>query len=155
MNYLTIIAYASEAFSNARSDASSSVWLSQFARSRIESNRRSHEITTLLSLLSASLRNKQPLPPYLKAPSHVHYSEQLEDSDVSITSISNISEPGFRACAVIEVAHHCLADSVANILTQVRELVGEVDFSYQIKTSSAGASNSGLRETPEGKQKAH
>lgn len=155
VNYLTIIAYASEAFQNARSASSSSVWLSRFGRSRNETNLRSHEVTTLLSLLSASLQNKQPLPPYLQPPNLVHMSEQIQGSDASILSMSNINEPGFRAFAVIEVANYCLVDSAANILKHVKDLLGEVDFTYQIKTSSARTSSTLIGETAEGKQKAH
>jgi hypothetical protein len=155
VNYLTIIAYASEAFNNARSDVSSATWVTQFARSRSKNNHRSQEVTTLLSLLSAALRNKQPLPPYIKCPSQFDLSEQIQESDANIMALSNINEPGFRAFAVIEVAHVCLVDSISVIVKNVRELVGEVNFSYQIKTSFAGTSTSALVETAEGKQKAH
>jgi len=69
-------------------------------------------------------------------------------------ALSNINEPGFRAFAVIEVAHLCLLDSASSIVNHVRDLVGEVDFSFQV-VSSAITSSGGLREVAEGKQKAH
>lgn len=153
VNYLTIINFASEAFVNARSETSSSVWLSRFALSRSESDRRSHKVTTLLALLSASLKNKQPLPPYLKAPTHSHLPDHMRGTDSGVLDLSNINEPGFRAFAVIEVANLCLVDSVASIVRHVRELVGEVDFTYQVRTSSAGTSNTELDHMAGGRQK--
>lgn len=154
-NYLTIIAFASEAFVNARSDMSSAVWISRFAASRNESARRSHEITTLLSLLSASLRNKQALPPYLREPECYHLSEQVQPGDAEVLDLRNINESGFRAFAVIEVAHLCIVDSVASIVGHVKELVGEVDFTYHVRTSSAETSDTVLPSgTAEGKRKA-
>jgi hypothetical protein len=129
------------------------------AASRPETTLRAHEIISLLSLLSASLRNKQPLPPYLKGPQHFtcNLSEEIRgsDSDASVLSLSNINEPGFRAVAVIEVAQMFLVDSVASIVKHVRELVGEVDFTYRIKSESVGTSSSALANNAAGKQKAH
>jgi len=69
-------------------------------------------------------------------------------------ALSNINEPGFRAFAVIEVAHLCLVDSASSIVKHVRDLVGEVDFSFQV-VSSGATSSSGLVEVTEGKQKAY
>jgi hypothetical protein len=131
VNYLTVITYASEAFTAARLNGSSTQWLSQFAESRLETNRKSHKLVSLLSLLSASLKNKQPLPPYLKTPSYFNMFDQAVGSDPNILGLENINEPGFRAFAVIEVAHVCMVDSVNAIVKHVRDLVGEVDFSYE------------------------
>ncbi|KAF4633790.1 hypothetical protein G7Y89_g4322 [Cudoniella acicularis] len=59
--YLTVISYSSSAFSNAHS--SSSTWLTSFAASRVTPDNKSHKMTSLLALLSASIRNNQALPP--------------------------------------------------------------------------------------------
>jgi hypothetical protein len=156
VNYLTVITYVSEAITNARLGKNSSEWLSQYSQSRSESNRKSHELITILSLLSASLKNKQPLPPFLKPPGHFNLFEQNMGSDPNILGLDNINEPGFRAFAVIEVAHVCLVDLVSNIVKHVRNLVGEVDFSYQVVESSvpfAGTSDEALSGA-DGKRKA-
>jgi hypothetical protein len=157
VNYLTVITYASEAFTAARLSASSSEWLTQFAQSRAESSRKSHELITLLSLLSASLKNKQPLPPYLKPPGYFNLFDQAVGSDPNILGLENINEPGFRAFAVIEVSHVCMVDSVSNIFKHVRDLVGEVDFSYQVVGSSATSARTSYSALAgaDGKQKAH
>jgi hypothetical protein len=72
--------------------------------------------------------------------------------------LENINEPGFRAFAVIEVSHLCMVDSVSNIMKHVRELVGEVDFSYQIVGTSSGTNartSSSALDSGNGKEKAH
>ncbi len=56
--------------------------------------------------------------------------------------LNNLDQPGFRAIAVIEVAHGCLIDSMDVIVGLVRDLVGEVDFSYQIIHGSTTSSSS-------------
>jgi hypothetical protein len=136
VNYLTVIAHVSKAFTAARSDPSSSTWLSEFARSRPESDRKLHKIMSLLALLSASIRNNQALPPYLRTPEPFHLSDQIQGSDADILGLKNMNEPGFLAFAVIELAHTCLVDSVDRIVGLIRDLVGEVDFSYQIVDTS-------------------
>ena len=144
VNYLTVITYASEAFTAARLNASSTKWLSQFGKSSLEADVKSHQLVTLLSLLSASLKNKQPLPPYLNAPSYHSMFDQAVGTDAKLMGLENVNEPGFRAFAVIEVAHLCMVDSVSGIVKHVRDLVGEVDFSYQVVGSSGRTSNSAL-----------
>jgi hypothetical protein len=154
VNYLTVIAHASETFNVARQAPSSSTWLTEFARSKPEINHKAHKIASLVSLMSASIRNGQPLPPYLKTPSKFHLSEQIEGTG-NILALSNLNEPGFRELAVMELAHKCLVDSVDTILGLVKDLVGEVDFSYHVVNNSAAMSSSGLGENVEGKQKSH
>ena len=120
----------------------------------MESNRKSHELVSLLSLLAASLNNKQPLPPYLKSLGHFNLFDQAEGTDPNILGLENINEPGFRAFAVIEVAHVCMVDSLSGILNHVKNLVGEVDFSYQVVGSSARTSSS-PSDDGNRKEKAH
>jgi hypothetical protein len=141
VNYLTIIAFASEAFTAARLDPSTSTWLTEFSASRTD--HKSHKITSLLALLSASVRNAQPLPPYTKAPSPYPPLAGIPvGGDTHILGLNNLDQPGFRAIAVIGVAHECLTDSMDVIVGLVRDLVGEVDFSYQIIHSSTTSSSS-------------
>jgi hypothetical protein len=145
-NYLTIIAYASEKFPTSRAKAP---WLSEFARARSSSEYQSHKIASILALVSASIRNGQPLTPYLKAPSHFRLSDELVGDGTHVLDLGNLDEPGFRAVAVIEVAQRCLINSVDQVLKHVRELVGELDFSYQLAKSSESLS----KTSEDGKQK--
>jgi hypothetical protein len=140
VNYLTIISYASEGFRAAREDPQTSKWLSEFTTSRSDSDHVSHKITSLLALLSASVLNGHALPPYLKAPIDFRFSSDGLVEQTHILDLQNLNEPGFRVIAVIEVAQRCLVDSINRIVDHVKELVGEVDFSYHIKDVSDASS---------------
>jgi hypothetical protein len=96
-------------------------------------------MTSLLALLAASIRNNQALPPYLVVPKQSYLSiskqvdaRQREDGN-DILGIKNLDEPGFRSLGVIEVASACAIDGLSELVGYIRELVGEVDFSFQIK----------------------
>ncbi|KAH6664130.1 hypothetical protein B0J14DRAFT_494024 [Halenospora varia] len=130
-NYLTIIAYASSSFPTAHT---TSTWLSTFASARIRNHSESHNLTSLLSLLSASITNGQALPPYLKTPDSFRLSDELDigGDGGTVLDLSNVDEPGFRAVAVVEVAQRCVVDSTERIVGMVRELVGEVDFGWRV-----------------------
>jgi hypothetical protein len=103
-------------------------------------------VTTVLSLLSSSIKNAQPLPPYLKAPTSVRLSDDLLAEGTGILDLRNVNEPGFRAVAVIEVAQRALVEGTEKIVGLVRELVGEVDFSYRVLGDSEGSSLMGREE---------
>lgn len=54
--------------------------------------------------------------------------------------MKNLNEPGFRAIAVIEVAQRCVVGSSERIVGLVKELVGELDFSYSVGNPSGSSS---------------
>jgi uncharacterized membrane protein YgcG len=139
-NYLTIIAYATESFPRSHAAAP---WLSQFASSRSATDHEAHKVVSLFALLSSSILNGQPLPPYLKAPAHFRLSDELVGSKTNVLALENLNEPGFRAIAVIEVAQRCLVRSLDGIVECVKELVGEMDFSYRVEGGSGSGSGGG------------
>lgn len=118
-------------------------------------DRTSQEVISLLALLSASSKNGQALPPYLKMPGSFHISDQLRTSNLVSMDPKEITGPGYPAFAAIEVASYCLIDSVQNIVGLVRELVGELDFRFEVVGTSAKASSDGLGESGEEKTKLH
>jgi hypothetical protein len=100
-------------------------------------------MTSVLTLLAASIRNNQALPPYLPAPKQSHLSiprqvdaRAWEDGN-DILAIKNVNEPGFRSLGVIEVASTCAIHGLGELVVYVRELVGEVDFTFQIKVKDS------------------
>lgn len=127
--YLTVVAYASNAFVAARSDPSASTWLSEISRTHSVTGRTSEEVTSLLALLSASIKNGQALPPHLKTPSSFHISDQLKLTSLISIDPKEVTGLSYPAFAAIDVASSCLIDSVENIVRLVRDLVGELDFS--------------------------
>lgn len=69
-------------------------------------------------------------------PSDTHLARQIHGDKADIITFQNLDEPGFRALAVIKLAQSCVTDSLTRIVEPVRELVGEVDFSYHIVDSN-------------------
>jgi hypothetical protein len=62
------------------------------------------------------------------------------EAENHVLDLKNVNETGFRAIAVIEVAQRSLVDSVNKIADHVKELVGEVDFSYRMRNVSDSSS---------------
>lgn len=128
-------------------DASRSQWLLDFRRLISEAGGTSKEITTLLTLLSASVASGQPLPPYLKAPEAYALSARLEDVDNQILSVRHMAEPGYAAFAVMQIGTKCISDDLKSLLADVKELVGELDFSFHVISTVEGTSTDSSRET--------
>lgn len=120
-------------------------WLADFRRLIREANVTSKEITTLLTLLSASVASGQPLPPYLNVPAPYALSARLEALDQNILSIRHMAEPGFAAFAVMQISTKCIGDDLKVLLADVKELVGELDFSFHV-VSTADSSPSGSKD---------
>lgn len=118
-NFMSLISYASQTFSemNAQQNGESeSEWLLDFRSVEHELHMTSKEITTLLSLLSASVANAQPLPPYLRAPEPYALSSKLEALDKDIISVRHMAEPGFAAFAVLQISTKCIGDDLKALL---------------------------------------
>ncbi|KAE9984928.1 hypothetical protein EG328_008126 [Venturia inaequalis] len=107
INYISLIGYASAKFSD-KTVEEESVWASDFRKMLTSVRATSHEITGLLALISASISNGQPLPPYLKTPQPYQLSAKLEEIDHDILSVRHIAEPGYAAFAVIQVSSRCI-----------------------------------------------
>ncbi|KAI9721166.1 MAG: hypothetical protein M1828_005273 [Chrysothrix sp. TS-e1954] len=108
----------------------SSAWLTDFRTLLRNTQTTSHEITSILSLLSSSISNNQPLPPYLKAPEPFGLLVKLQALDADILSVRHMAEPGYAAFAVMQIASRGLLGDVEECVGFVRELVGELDFSF-------------------------
>ncbi|KAL5402320.1 hypothetical protein PMIN03_010782 [Paraphaeosphaeria minitans] len=114
-------------------------WFHDFRRLIVSSRPTSHEITSLLSMLSSSVTNSVPLPPYLAPPTAYALSSKLEALDRNIMSLRHISEPGYAAFAVIQISTRCIQMDVERLLGRVRGLVGELDFSFHIVSAKVGS----------------
>lgn len=145
LNFTSLLSYASQTFSdmrNASSDGSESQWLNDFRRLVKEADVTSKESTTLLSLLSASVASGQPLPPYLQHPEPYRLSAKLESLDANILSVRHMAEPGFAAFAVMQISTKCIGDDIKALLADIRELVGELDFSFHVVSTKDGSASS-------------
>ena len=83
-------------------------------------------------MLSSSIQNAQPLPPYLHAPPGAQLSQKLEMVDPEILGLKHIAEPGYAAFAVMAVSTRCINMELERLLKAVKGRVGELDFSFHI-----------------------
>lgn len=118
VSYLSLLGYASDTLMrlNEDDDASNSIWMHDFRRVVGHAKITTHEVTSLLCLLSASITNRQPLPPYLKTPRPYSFSKRLEALDKDILSIKHIAEPGFAAFAVLQISTRCIVGDVERLM---------------------------------------
>ncbi|KAL9022257.1 MAG: hypothetical protein Q9180_008569, partial [Flavoplaca navasiana] len=72
----------------------------------------SQELTSTLSILSAAVTNGTPLPPYLQALQRYKLSTKLEAIDADILHISQITESGYAAFAVMQRASSLISDDM-------------------------------------------
>lgn len=107
-------------------------WLGSLRRLSKEANLTTQQITTLLSVLSSSISNEQPLPPHLTIPEPWLLSERLDKIDKDLLSLRHIAEPGYASFAVIQIGTRCLSDDLRMLMAGVKELVGELDFSLSV-----------------------
>ncbi|KAF2126437.1 hypothetical protein P153DRAFT_346161 [Dothidotthia symphoricarpi CBS 119687] len=151
VNYTSLLGYASQSFkedvpsptpSHTTPPPASPEWTTSFRHLLTPANITSHEITSLLALLSSSIQNAQPLPPYLHLPQAYQLSKKLEAVDTDILSIRHIAEPGYAAFAVMAVSTRCVHMDVERLFRTVRKLVGELDFSFHVVSTDSSASSS-------------
>ena len=161
IGFTSLISYSSQTFSEMYTSngegESKSQWLKDFRRLTQDVDLTSRETTTLLALLSASVTSGQPLPPYLKPPEAYALTSKLEALDKNILNLRHILDPAFAAFACMQIATKCIGDDLGALLRDVRELVGELDFSFHaISTADASAqsSNDSLSSNDRDKSKA-
>ncbi|KAF7155491.1 hypothetical protein CNMCM6106_004637 [Aspergillus hiratsukae] len=148
VNYLSLLGYASDTLLQINDDphASNSDWLHDFKRLVSSARVTTHEVTSVLCLLSASITNRQPLPPYLKTPRPYSFTRRLEALDKDILSIKHIAEPGFATFSVLQISTRCIVGDVERLMRNVKALVGELDFSFHA-VSTAHSTKSSLDQS--------
>ena len=135
LNFIALISVASVPFNELKTEQDDDhglEWLLHFRNVIGEAKITSQSVTTLLSLLSSSITNGNPLPPYLRVPAPYQLSERLDALDQDILSIRHIAEPGYASFSVIQIGTKSLVDDLQKLLDGVRELVGELDFSFHV-----------------------
>ncbi|KIX08478.1 uncharacterized protein Z518_03134 [Rhinocladiella mackenziei CBS 650.93] len=110
-------------------DSEESPWIRDFRQVTAQSRVTDDELTSTLCLVSASITNSQPLPPYVRVPLPIDIAAQLAAVDPGILSIKHVQEPCYAAFAVLEIASILVMLEMTQVLAKVKELVGEVDFS--------------------------
>jgi hypothetical protein len=111
-------------------------WLADVSQLLQAVNPTSHHITSVLALLSASVTQGSALPPYMQLPRPYQLSQRLEKLDKGILDARHVQEPGYSAYAVIQVASSLVTDDLRRLVELVKDLVGEVDFSFRVGVGS-------------------
>lgn len=144
LNYLTLMSYATQSWTQ-DGDAlfpntthnSRRAWLDDLSTLVDSVGATSHHITSVLSLLSASVKQGSALPPHLELPQPYNLSRRLEALDKGILDSRHVEEPGYSAYAVLQVASSLITDDLARLVDSVRDLVGETDFSFAVSMSDS------------------
>ncbi|OJK01534.1 hypothetical protein ASPACDRAFT_26625 [Aspergillus aculeatus ATCC 16872] len=117
VSYLSLLGYASDTLLQlGHDDESDSAWLHDFRRLVASARVTTHEVTSVLCLLSASITNQQPLPPYLKTPRPYSFSKRLEALDKDILNLRHIAEPGFATFSVLQISTRCIVGDVERLM---------------------------------------
>ncbi|KAL8808255.1 MAG: hypothetical protein Q9223_005416 [Gallowayella weberi] len=117
LNYMALISYASNILHNHDdNETDQATWLKDFRRLVRSVDVTSQELTSTLALLSASVTNGNPLPPYLHAPEPYRLSQKLEAIDADILHVSHIMEPGYAAFAVMQIASSLISDDMGKLI---------------------------------------
>ncbi|KAH8668209.1 hypothetical protein BGZ60DRAFT_377054 [Tricladium varicosporioides] len=162
MNYLSLISYATQSWSakDGGKDYPNNIptarraWLHDLTLLVDKIGPTSHTVTSILSMLSASVRMGSALPPYMQLPEPYNLNKRLEALDSGILDARHVEEPGYSAYAVMQVTSGLMMDDLRRLVDSVRELVGETDFSFRVDTSESsfestviGSENDGVGGT--------
>lgn len=142
LNFMALISTTSATFTSLHHDHEhGSRWLRNFRKIIAEANLTSQAVTSVLTLLSAAIVNKQALPPYVRLPEPYTISKELDALDSDVLNVRHIAEPGYASFACIQIVTKNLNDEMKDLLAAVKELVGELDFSYHIVSTTDGGAN--------------
>ncbi|TAQ84624.1 hypothetical protein B7494_g7055 [Chlorociboria aeruginascens] len=143
MRYLSLMAYATDSWSDNDESAYPNTqpgrrraWLVDLTKLIDNVGGTSHQITSILSLLSASVKQGVALPPYLELPKPYNLSRRLEALDRGILDSKNVEEPGYSSYAVAQVASSLVIDDLARLVEHVKDLVGGFHSSLHHYTSA-------------------
>lgn len=113
----TLDALSSTPGDNSRHDPKEDNWVSRLASIALQSATfRSHNTTSLLCHLSASVMNAQPLPPYLSTGHSFPLARQLQRVDGELMNIRHVEDPAFSAFVSLEVLRSVLSFSLRDLL---------------------------------------
>jgi hypothetical protein len=160
MNYLSLMSYATNSWSKNEGAAYPNTkpetrreWVDALSKLVDTINPTSHGITSILSLLSASVTQGSALPPYIQLPEAYDLSRRLEALDKGILDARHVEEPGYSAYAVLQVCSSLVSDDLARLVDHVKDLVGETDFSFKVSMSENSVESTASEESSgKGKQ---
>ena len=138
LNASALISYASTTFTHTTTEEQTP-WKRDFKKLLTAVNPTSHEITSRFALLSSSLASGHPVPPYLCSLEPFRLLKRMQAMDRNILDIRNLAEPEYAAFAVVQIASRSLVADLNKLTDLVKKLVGELDFSFHIVSTSQSA----------------
>jgi hypothetical protein len=153
IRYLSLMSHTTQSWTQA--EFGSRAWLTDLTALVDQVGPTSHEMTSILTVLGAAVRQGSALPPYMRMPGPYQLSRRLSRLDGGILSSKHVAEPGYSAYAVMQVASSLIHDDLRRLVEEVKGLVGEVDFSFRVvdgggKSSLDGESGGGGRDSGDG-----
>ena len=97
LNYMALVSYATRWYGKETATPAEGKWVRDLGQVIGSVHVTSQHITSLLTLLSASIIDGSSLPPYLQAPMSYQLSMRLKEIDSDILSVNHIAEPGYAA----------------------------------------------------------
>ncbi|OJD12842.1 hypothetical protein AJ78_06622 [Emergomyces pasteurianus Ep9510] len=123
------------------------MWIHTLARAADTSDFHSQIATSVLCHLSAAVTNGLSLPPYLSPPHPFPLARRLRRMNASSMDISNMEDPSFAAFVSIEVMSSMVSSSLKNLVSNVRKLVGELNFEVYVQSHRDRARTNKSRAT--------
>lgn len=115
---MALIPCASNILSNHdEGDPDQASWLKTFRHLVYSRKITSQELISTLSLLAASISSSNPLPPYLQAPEPYRLNKRLEAIDHDTLSCKPVTEPGYAAFAVMQIASSLISDDMGKLIS--------------------------------------
>lgn len=138
VNFTALIGYCSTGLNLTDENAhpESQEWHNSFQTLQDSVQQTSDEVTSLLCLLSSSILHAQPLPPHLHVPAPYSLLQRMQQNNRHILDISHVTEKGYSAFAVLQIASRSIIIDLYELVDNIRELVGQLDFSTPYNATS-------------------
>ncbi|KAF2808978.1 uncharacterized protein BDZ99DRAFT_418542, partial [Mytilinidion resinicola] len=130
--YTALIGYASTSFVIPQEGLSEehSAWQITLTNLLKSLQHTADDVSSVLCLLSSSILNAQPLPPHLRLPRPYELVKRLQTMDRDVLDVEHVAEPAYSGFAIMQIASKAVIADLRTLTDLIRELVGELDFSY-------------------------
>ncbi|KAH7041382.1 uncharacterized protein B0I36DRAFT_282294 [Microdochium trichocladiopsis] len=121
----------------------SSTWMRAMRRLLAESHQSQDDIICTLVMLSNALDSGHSLPPNLPSPQPYALTRMLEEmrdsqgnrKGLELLDAKHMTDSGYAEFAVLQVCSTLICDDLKGLAADISDLVGVVDFSFQVNDS--------------------
>ncbi|KAK2745140.1 hypothetical protein FQN57_004047 [Myotisia sp. PD_48] len=108
-------------------------WVDTLAEAAGSPGIQSHVVSSVLYHLSAAVSNSLSLPPYLAPPHPFSLARNLRRMNEDLLNVRNMEHPSFTAFIAIEVLSSMVSSNLKNLTSDIKLLVGELNFDVYVK----------------------